>query len=269
MKTSLLLSITNGKAILPKILSLLLFLPLFANAQTGPEFYNNNTASGSNAFPLNSTTNKVQWIYGPTIFNSAGATGTPAYQGFITKVYWRLSSTPSASTYNDFTISLAQNIGTTNTWSSATYNTGMTQCFNQASYSLSGAGAGNNWVGVTLQTPFLYDPSLSMVFELTVSNSGSGNSVAQVSTSGMDQRIWGSYGSAIGSNHGTGLVDFGFDLIPSGPCTSPPTAGTTVVSSPSVCLNGPLDLNLSGNSIGMGQTYQWESSSSIGGPYSS
>ncbi|MBA3899042.1 MAG: right-handed parallel beta-helix repeat-containing protein, partial [Bacteroidetes bacterium] len=267
MKTNLLLFFHQKKTVsfLPKILYLLLFLPLFANAQLGPQFYNLNNSGGANIFPLGGSTNKVQWVYGPTIFNDAGPTGTPAYQGLITKVYWRLSAAPSAFVYNDFTIALAQNIGTLNSWASGTYNTPMTQCFYQATYNLSGAGAGNNWVGVTLQTPFLYDPAQSLVFELQASNAGN-NSVFQSSTSGLNQRIYGTYGSASGTA-GTTLVDFGFDLIPSGPCVSPPTAGTTVVSTNSVCLGSPLNLNLSGNSIGSGQSYQWESSTTLAGTY--
>jgi parallel beta-helix repeat protein len=247
-----------------KLLMALLFLmPFCAFAQ--PEFYNLNNSGGANIFPLGGTTNKVQWIYGPAIFNSAGPTGTPAYSGLITKVYWRLSAAPTAFVYNDFSIALAQNVGTQNSWTNGTYNTPMVTCFSQATYSLAGAGATGFWVGVTLQTPFLYDPAQSLVFQLQASNAGN-NSVSQSTTTGLNQRIWGTFGSTTGS-FGTALVDFGFDLIPSGPCSSPPTAGTTVTSATSVCLTGPLILNLTGNSIGSGQTYQWESSPTINGTY--
>jgi len=44
------------------------------------------------------------------------------------------------------------------------------------------------------------------------------------------------------------------------PCTSPPTAGTTVSSAPSVCAGGSVNLSLSGGTAGTGQTYQWQSS---------
>jgi len=59
------------------------------------------------------------------------------------------------------------------------------------------------------------------------------------------------------------------DYTPSAGCTSPPTAGTSnVTPSTPVCLGTPISFNLTGNSTGTGQTYQWESSANIGGPYS-
>ncbi len=51
-------------------------------------------------------------------------------------------------------------------------------------------------------------------------------------------------------------------------CTSPPIAGDAVSISPSVCFNFPLALQLSNNSTGLGQTYQWESATSAAGPWS-
>ena len=50
-------------------------------------------------------------------------------------------------------------------------------------------------------------------------------------------------------------------------CTSPPTAGNSVASLPSICSNGSVTLDLAGNTSGTGQTYQWQSSSAINGTY--
>ena len=93
-----------------------------AFAQT-PAFYNSSAGTTYNAFPINSTTsNKVQWLYGPSLFNSAGSSGTPATSGVISKVYFRLGTTVSStSSYSDYTISLGQNVGTTTAWSSGTF----------------------------------------------------------------------------------------------------------------------------------------------------
>ncbi len=180
---------------------------LFSQA---PQFYNDATAPGSaNSFPLNSTTNKLQWIYGPNLFNAGGTgVGAAAYSGNITKVYFMIASTASVTTYSDFTIKLAQNVGTTNAWTSTTYNTGMTTCFYQASFTTTGSAI-NTWYGVQLQTPFFYNPNLSLVFELQVS-AGTGNTVAQNGTT--NQRIWGTYNATAGTSFGSGLVDFGFNL---------------------------------------------------------
>lgn len=195
-----------------KFSSLIIFslVVSFGYSQT-PGFYNNNGGTSYNGFPLNSTTsNKVQWIYGPNLFNSAGSTGTPAKAGLITKIYFRLGTTVSTTaTYTNYTVSFGQNVGTITNWSSGTFITGLTQCFYQPSYVMTGAAA-TSWYVITLQKPFCYDPSKSLVFELKVSG-GTGNTVAQVTTGGT-QRMYAGYSATSGTTN-TGLVDFGFDIV--------------------------------------------------------
>jgi hypothetical protein len=48
------------------------------------------------------------------------------------------------------------------------------------------------------------------------------------------------------------------EVVVSGGCTNPPTAGTAVVTPSTVCSGASVSLNLSGNSSGTGQTYQWQ-----------
>lgn len=51
-------------------------------------------------------------------------------------------------------------------------------------------------------------------------------------------------------------------------CSAPPIPGTSTATLISgICPNVQIELNLSGNSIGSGQTYQWQSSANIAGPY--
>lgn len=52
-----------------------------------------------------------------------------------------------------------------------------------------------------------------------------------------------------------------------GPCTSPPVAGTATINLPFTCAGTPISLGMSGGSYGSGQTYQWESSTAVGGPF--
>jgi hypothetical protein len=56
------------------------------------------------------------------------------------------------------------------------------------------------------------------------------------------------------------VEDYTFTVIPPGPCTAPPTAGTATTSTTLDCVGNTAFLSLSGNSFGTGQTYQWESS---------
>ena len=175
-----------------------------------PAFYNGASGTTSNSDnPLRTGSNKVQWIYAPAIFRSAGTTGTQAPAGLITRIYFRLGTTVSSTaTYTDFTISLGQNQGTATTLTSTTFLTGLTTVFYSASFTTTGATA-SSWYGITLNTPLNYDPSKSLVFELKVSG-GTGNQVAQT-TSGGNQRNFGTYAATTGSVT-TGLVDFGIDV---------------------------------------------------------
>jgi hypothetical protein len=58
-------------------------------------------------------------------------------------------------------------------------------------------------------------------------------------------------------------------FVPATPCIDPPTPGSATVSNANPCLNSNITLGLTGNSSGQGQTYQWESSPTLAGPYTS
>lgn len=60
-----------------------------------------------------------------------------------------------------------------------------------------------------------------------------------------------------------------FNWTSAAPCTAPPTPGTAIANPGAVCGGTPVNLSVTGASYGSGQTYQWESSSAIGGPYTS
>ncbi|HNB81594.1 MAG TPA: right-handed parallel beta-helix repeat-containing protein, partial [Chitinophagaceae bacterium] len=55
--------------------------------------------------------------------------------------------------------------------------------------------------------------------------------------------------------------------IPYGPCIDPPTAGTASTATPSICSGQSAVLTMTGGTGGAGQTYQWKSSATSGGPY--
>ncbi|HVI47863.1 MAG TPA: hypothetical protein VM802_23540, partial [Chitinophaga sp.] len=61
--------------------------------------------------------------------------------------------------------------------------------------------------------------------------------------------------------------DIGAYEFTPGPCTTPPVAGTAHVSTTPICVNRKVALSLSGNSVGLGQTYQWQTSATAAGPY--
>ncbi len=247
----------------------------FANAQVGTPSYLNGTGTTSNGFPLNGASNKVQWIYAPGAFTTlGGGSGSPLPAGNnITKVYIKFSSTVNATNlYSNLSISLGQNVGAIPNYTQApatagvAFNTGLTECFFQASgFAFTGITA-SSWYGITLQTPFTYDPSLALIVEIKCS-AGTGNGVANVTTSGISQRLYAAFAAGTGTAN-TGLTPLGFDIIPNSPCTTPPTPGVSTANpSSGICVGANISLDLTGASVGGGQSYQWQTSPTIGGLY--
>ncbi|HEX6170632.1 MAG TPA: right-handed parallel beta-helix repeat-containing protein, partial [Chitinophagaceae bacterium] len=56
-------------------------------------------------------------------------------------------------------------------------------------------------------------------------------------------------------------------FIAAAPCTTPPNPGSATATPAAVCTGANVQLNLTGNSSGTGQTYVWQSSPSSGGTY--
>ena len=238
-----------------------------AQAQATPQFFNFNTANGSNLFPLSTTTsNKVQWINGPNAFTSlGGGLGVPAYAGNITRVYFRIGTNTNATSVYNIQLSLGQGVGTQTAFTNSTYITGLTQVFNNTTYNFTGVVA-NQWYGITLQTPFTYNPAQSLIYEMKQTG-GTGNYVSQDHGTPPGARIWGGYAAAVGNGFGTGRIDFGFDLIPNTPCTGQPTAGTTTGPT-NPCPGVAAGYYLTGSTLAGGLTYQWINSSvSCNGPW--
>src|SRR5689334_4187514 len=85
----------NAKRVYFAVALMLVLSGTIATAQPGTPAYFDNFALATvgNAFPLNSTTNRVQWVYAPGVFASGGTgVGTPAFNGLITKVYIKFTS---------------------------------------------------------------------------------------------------------------------------------------------------------------------------------
>ncbi len=75
------------------------------------------------------------------------------------------------------------------------------------------------------------------------------------------------FGNANGANDaclqmGSGETeDYIVNITQALPCVAPPTPGTVSASNLSTCANTDVDLSVIGNSVGLGQTYQWQESS--------
>src|SRR5690606_33911563 len=131
------------------------FLILFvcgAKAQT-PTYFNNNTASPSNSFPWATTAGKGVQNYFPA--NSFPG----SFPGLITKVYYKV--TPNVTTtYTNLEIKLGQTSNSSLASGVIDNSMAFTTVYTAPSATLTSNSSG--WLEITLQTPFLYNPSQAL-----------------------------------------------------------------------------------------------------------
>lgn len=246
-------------------LLLLLFATKRTAAQTPPYFNTDGTSAYFNT-PMNpppsNAYRKVQYLYAPNSFSSLGTgLGTQAPSGLITTIYIKvgLNINPGA-VYSDFTIKLGQVAGTQADFGSGAAQTnypffsGLTTCFYASAFSLTGIQA-ETWYPITLQSGFNYDPTQSLVLELS-NTGGFGNSVINVVNGTVRQRIWGlntgSTGTAAASILKTGLA-----FAPPTPCNAQPSPGNTLANATAVCSGSTVNLSLQNPGTPGTLTYQW------------
>jgi PKD repeat protein len=154
------------------LLSAMCFSSILLNAQT-PQFYTANSGSPSNSFPWSTSGKGIQWLVLPGEF-------TGAYPGLITKFYSQ--GTPSVSfTLTSCVIKMAQS--TITSLPASMYAPITTVVYSAATVALSSTAAG--WISITLQTPFSYDPTKSLIIEVDQCGSTGGFTVINVSKTGM------------------------------------------------------------------------------------
>jgi len=122
------------------------------------------------------------------------------------------------------------------------------------------------WVTLTLTTPFVYTGgSLEIATELSMTgNGGATDNFAWEYTPGFATSCLGVTGTGTTLSGTTSSYKQRPNIqitFYSAPCSNPPVAGTVTssVSAP-VCPGTPVNLGLSGNSLGTGMTFEWESS---------
>ncbi|HEX6914216.1 MAG TPA: right-handed parallel beta-helix repeat-containing protein, partial [Chitinophagaceae bacterium] len=229
-----------------------------AKAQT-PMYFSSGTGS-SNSFPFATTaSNKVQWIYEPIKFSAS-----PISPGNVSKVYIK-SSTATTATYSNIRIQLGYTALTAFPAGTNNFITGLTEVYFIASRTIT-SGI-DTWIEFSpVNGTFYYDGVQNLVVEASQTGyTGSGFSVRQDGTGG-NLRLYGGVASSTGTA-ATGLANFGFDLVPAGPCTAPPTPGDALANPDTVCTGASVQLQLVNHSQGTGQTYQWQSATSAAGPW--
>ncbi|MCI0715831.1 MAG: T9SS type A sorting domain-containing protein [Chlorobi bacterium] len=194
-----------------------------------PQYYNYNTNGTNNSFPFNQAAGKmVQYLYLANDFNTPG----PAPAGLITKFSFRIGDTyPLNSTYTNIYIRMGQTALTS--FSGAFYAGTLDTVFKRvAGYTINAAGS--TWHTFTLDNPFSYDPTMSLVVEIGQcgSTQGTGFSVCNT-TVGANRRVW-SVGGCPFSYAGQGLqiMNAGISVVPAVPQHYNMNTGTGVNTYP-------------------------------------
>jgi hypothetical protein len=216
------------------VFSLLSFAWLDNTSAAPPQYYNYNTTGATNQFPFNmSSGKKVQLLYLPGDFNQPSA----APSGTITSVAFRIhDSYPLGPwTYSNFTIRMGQSSITSFT-SGAFYGGSLTTVYTRSSVTLQGTAG--DWMTITLDSPFTYDPTQSLIVDVEQTGvPGAWGYSACFTTGAGNRRIWSVGGSPfIYSSVNDAIYHFGINLTPSSTttttvnCTPDPVAinhGTT------------------------------------------
>ena len=191
------------------VMILILVSAISLNSPADPMYYNyENVGPYSNTFPFGQSAGKaVNWLFLSGDFTQP----TPLPAGNqITDVYFFLT-TGGSRTYTDLTIKMAQDDITTLTsgqfypgpWETVYYNSSVLL-----------SGTDNSWLGITLDSPFSYDPTKSLILAVEQSGgTGDGMYVRQNALSDI-RRVWSEGGSPFTPYSGgdASIVNFGVDI---------------------------------------------------------
>jgi hypothetical protein len=127
-----------------------------------PEYYNFNTGGSANSFPWNIANGKeIQLLYLPGDFNQP----SPAPAGNIASISFRINETYplGPATYTDLTIKMGQSTITSFDLGGF-YPGSLSTVYHRASVTLTGIPG--DWMTITLDDPFAYDPTKSLIIDI-------------------------------------------------------------------------------------------------------
>jgi parallel beta-helix repeat protein len=250
---------SKAKVSLLLIFTVALLLSSRAFAQTPVFFKSGGISPITSGLFLNSTTsNKIQELYAPADFSNTPISGN------ITRIYFRGSTASTTGTYTNFKVFMGQSAtpvfpGTGGT----TFFTNLTQVVNSPSKTLTSNATAGGWFFIDLDTPFNYNNSQTLVIEVQFTSFTGGISTWASSSPAAPnhKKIYSTLVTATtGSAHAAYWQDFGMDVVPNTPCTTPPVAGQATSSATTICPNTTFTLRLTNSAVGSGLTYQWQTS---------
>ncbi|MBZ0206502.1 MAG: T9SS type A sorting domain-containing protein [Flavobacteriales bacterium] len=191
-----------------KLLILLSTLCLFT--QTSAQDVQKCCGTSSSTFLLGSTSyaRHTQCLYAPGDF-------TGAVSGSIVRLYYRygVSGITEGNTLGQLRISLIQTPATA--FSGVDFLTGLQTVLNASALTIP-PGSSGEWFSIDLDTPFEYDPTLSLVVDIRFETSVN-TSFGTMSVSGTTGRkIMSNSTTTTSGETWTTLQDIGFDLLGTG-----------------------------------------------------
>jgi hypothetical protein len=202
---------------------LVFFFVLSGITLAQPQYYNfQNVGTSSNSFPFNVAGGKaVQWLFQAGEFTQP----SPAPGGNITRVYFFMT-TAGTRTFTNLEIKMGQ-ANITNLPASW-YAGQMTTVYQSASVMYTSSAL--SWMSIELDTPFPYDPGMSLIIEVgQCGASGSGMSVRQNVLANMTRNYSVGGCPFVYSSQTANVLNCGVDISP-GSCDynwSSQTSGTT------------------------------------------
>jgi len=215
-----------------------------------PQYHTNAAASPGNSIPFayNASGCRGQQVYPVGTFSPQPPSGQ-----VITKVYFRAESGSTGTgitTYSQFHISLKQ--ANISSLSSSAWEVGMTQVYSSTNFTISRVTG--QWFEIELQSPFPYDPTLPLIWDVTTLHTSFSNFYLSVRSNYLpgSYRNYSTQGWSSPTPTGAGAycLQFGFDLAN----YSPNDAGVTAVLSPvSDCDGSNQDVEVEISNLGINQ----------------
>ena len=151
-----------------------------------PQYFNYNTNGSNNSFPFNIADGKdIQLLYLPGDFNQP----TPAPAGNITSISFRIADFYPLGpwTYSYLTIKMGQSTITSLT--AGAFYAPLTTVYYRTAVSLTGVSG--QWMTISLDTPFPYDPAKSLIVDLGQCGAPGATGFSMCYTNGTgNRRIW-------------------------------------------------------------------------------
>lgn len=205
-----------------------------------PDYYNYNITGSANSFPFNISAGKdVQLLYLPGDFNQPSS--APA--GKIKSLFFRINDNYPLGPwkYSNFTIKMGQS-GITDFTSGNFYSGSMDTVFYRDTVTL--AGIPGSWLAITLDQPFTYDPTQSLIVDVGQCGitGGSGFSASFTNLTG-NRRIWSVGGCPFTySSYNNSVYHIGMSI-----CSAPPApVNNTPSANLSVCFGNSTRLSATG-----------------------